>query len=184
MFATGVFPILWLLGSEGTAALGLSQEVGIACITDLIATVGFGLYFLLNYGRCHVGRMCRDRACEQILSELRRARRLRLSPTNSASPIYGITSLQRTCNQYICMWNSKLSISVLDDHLDTRDILHLKGKTAHERLRTVRVIMTSTSNGTAGCERQGTTSEVYTFPHTFTFFNEFGRSTLLRIPLQ
>ena len=47
--ATCVFPIMWLLGSEGTAALGLSQEVGIVCIVDLLTTVGFGLYFLLNY---------------------------------------------------------------------------------------------------------------------------------------
>jgi len=46
---TCVFPLMWLLGSEGTAALGLSQEVGIVCISDLTASVGFGLYFLLNY---------------------------------------------------------------------------------------------------------------------------------------
>ena len=47
--ATCVFPLMWLLGSEGTAALGLSQEVGIVAIADLATTVGFGLYFLLNY---------------------------------------------------------------------------------------------------------------------------------------
>lgn len=49
MATTCVFPLMWLLGSEGTAALGLSQEVGVVCISDLVATVGFGLYFLLNY---------------------------------------------------------------------------------------------------------------------------------------
>lgn len=47
--STCFFPLMWLLGSEGTAALGLSQEVGIVCIVDLVNTVGFGLYFLLNY---------------------------------------------------------------------------------------------------------------------------------------
>ena len=47
--STCVFPLMWLLGSEGTAALGLSQEVGIVAIADLATTVGFGLYFLLNY---------------------------------------------------------------------------------------------------------------------------------------
>ena len=38
-----------MLGSEGTAALGLSQEVGIITVTDLVAKVGFGLYFLFNF---------------------------------------------------------------------------------------------------------------------------------------
>jgi len=47
--STCVFPIMWLLGSEGTAALGLSQEVGVLAVVDLVTTVGFGLYFLLNY---------------------------------------------------------------------------------------------------------------------------------------
>jgi len=44
-----VYSLLWLLGSEGTAALGLSQEVGLFTVTDLVSKVGFGLYFLFNY---------------------------------------------------------------------------------------------------------------------------------------
>uniref|UniRef100_A0A7S0MSK8 Rhodopsin n=1 Tax=Cryptomonas curvata TaxID=233186 RepID=A0A7S0MSK8_9CRYP len=44
-----VYSLLWLLGSEGTAALGLSQEVGIFTVVDLLSKVGFGLYFLFNY---------------------------------------------------------------------------------------------------------------------------------------
>merc|ERR1719263_1444055 len=44
-----VYPIVWMLGSEGTAALGLSQEVGIITVTDLVAKLGFGLYFLFNF---------------------------------------------------------------------------------------------------------------------------------------
>jgi len=47
--STCIFPLMWLLGSEGTAALGLSQEVGVVAVVDLVAAVGFGLYFLLNY---------------------------------------------------------------------------------------------------------------------------------------
>ena len=43
-----VYPIVWIVGSEGTGALGLSQEVGIITITDLIAKVGFGFYLLAN----------------------------------------------------------------------------------------------------------------------------------------
>jgi len=44
-----VYPLVWLLGSEGTASLGLSQEVAVLAILDLAAKVGFGLYFLLNF---------------------------------------------------------------------------------------------------------------------------------------
>jgi len=44
-----VYPLVWMLGSEGTAALGLSQEVGIITVTDLVAKLGFGLYFLFNF---------------------------------------------------------------------------------------------------------------------------------------
>merc|ERR1712127_778440 len=43
------YPFVWMLGSEGTAALGLSQEVGIMTITDLVAKVGFGMYLLFNF---------------------------------------------------------------------------------------------------------------------------------------
>jgi bacteriorhodopsin len=43
-----VYPIVWIVGSEGTGALGLSQEVGIVTIVDLIAKIGFGFYLLAN----------------------------------------------------------------------------------------------------------------------------------------
>jgi len=38
--------VLWLLGSEGTAALGLSQEVGLTTIVDLVSKAGV-LFFLV-----------------------------------------------------------------------------------------------------------------------------------------
>jgi len=41
-----VYPIIWILGSEGTAALGLSQQVRLITITDLVAKVGFCFYLL------------------------------------------------------------------------------------------------------------------------------------------
>ena len=44
-----VYPLVWMLGSEGTAALGLSQEVGLLAVTDLVAKLGFGLYLVFNY---------------------------------------------------------------------------------------------------------------------------------------
>jgi bacteriorhodopsin len=40
--------VLWLLGSEGTAALGLSQEVGLTCILDLVAKAGVLFYLVSN----------------------------------------------------------------------------------------------------------------------------------------
>jgi bacteriorhodopsin len=43
-----IYPIVWIVGSEGTGALGLSQEVGIITIVDLIAKIGFGFYLLAN----------------------------------------------------------------------------------------------------------------------------------------
>jgi len=44
-----IYPLVWLCGSEGTAALGLSQEVGLLTLCDLVAKLGFGLYFLFNF---------------------------------------------------------------------------------------------------------------------------------------
>lgn len=44
-----LFNLIWLMGSEGSASLGLSQEVGIYTIVDIVCKVGFGLYFLVNF---------------------------------------------------------------------------------------------------------------------------------------
>jgi bacteriorhodopsin len=44
-----VYPILWIVGSEGTAALGLSQQVGFITITDLVAKLGFCGYLIFNF---------------------------------------------------------------------------------------------------------------------------------------
>lgn len=38
-----VYPVVWLLGSEGTGALGLAQEVAITVLTDLVSKVLFSL---------------------------------------------------------------------------------------------------------------------------------------------
>jgi len=43
-----VYPIVWIVGSEGTAALGLSQQTGLLCITDVVVKLGFGFYLLSN----------------------------------------------------------------------------------------------------------------------------------------
>lgn len=38
-----IYPILWLLGSEGTGAISLNAEVAVFAVIDLLAKVGFGL---------------------------------------------------------------------------------------------------------------------------------------------
>lgn len=38
-----IYPVLWLLGTEGTGTIGLTTEVGVFAIIDLAAKVGFGL---------------------------------------------------------------------------------------------------------------------------------------------
>jgi bacteriorhodopsin len=38
-----IYPVLWLLGSEGTGAISLNAEVGVFAVIDLLAKVGFGL---------------------------------------------------------------------------------------------------------------------------------------------
>lgn len=45
-----IFNLLWLMGSEGSASLGLSQEVGIYVIVDVVLKTGLGLYIVLQYG--------------------------------------------------------------------------------------------------------------------------------------
>lgn len=38
-----VYPVLWLLGTEGTGTIGLAAEVAVFAVVDLSAKVGFGL---------------------------------------------------------------------------------------------------------------------------------------------
>lgn len=43
-----VYPILWILGTEGVNAIGITGEVATFAIIDLIAKVGFGFLLLSN----------------------------------------------------------------------------------------------------------------------------------------
>jgi len=47
--STCLLPLVWLLGSEGTAAIGLTQEVAMVTFGDIVSVLGFGCYFLFNY---------------------------------------------------------------------------------------------------------------------------------------
>jgi bacteriorhodopsin len=46
-----VYPIVWVLGTEGSEVIGLSAEVGIFAIVDLLAKVGFGLLLVGGVAR-------------------------------------------------------------------------------------------------------------------------------------
>jgi bacteriorhodopsin len=43
-----IYPVLWLLGTEGTGAISLNTEVAVFTIIDLSAKVGFGLLLLIG----------------------------------------------------------------------------------------------------------------------------------------
>lgn len=38
-----IYPVLWILGTEGTGAISLNAEVGVFAVIDLLAKVGFGI---------------------------------------------------------------------------------------------------------------------------------------------
>lgn len=46
-----VYPIVWVLGTEGSQVIGLSAEVGIFAIVDILAKVGFGLLLVGGVAR-------------------------------------------------------------------------------------------------------------------------------------
>jgi len=43
-----IYPVLWLLGSEGTDAISLNAEVAVFAVIDLLAKVGFGLVLVMG----------------------------------------------------------------------------------------------------------------------------------------
>jgi bacteriorhodopsin len=43
-----IYPILWVLGTEGLGVIGIGGEVATFAIIDLIAKVGFGFLLLSN----------------------------------------------------------------------------------------------------------------------------------------
>lgn len=42
------YPLLWLLGAEGTRSMPQNAEVGTITLLDLASKVGFGMYLLFN----------------------------------------------------------------------------------------------------------------------------------------
>lgn len=44
-----LYPVVWLLGTEGFAAVNLATEVALFLALDLAAKVGFGFYLLTNH---------------------------------------------------------------------------------------------------------------------------------------
>lgn len=46
-----IYPVLWLLGTEGTGAISLDTEVAVFTVIDLLAKVGFGLVLVVGVKR-------------------------------------------------------------------------------------------------------------------------------------
>lgn len=46
-----IYPVLWLLGTEGTSSISLNTEVVVFTVIDLLAKVGFGLVLVLGVKR-------------------------------------------------------------------------------------------------------------------------------------
>ncbi len=43
-----IYPIVWLFGTIGNAALSTSAEAGISAVLDLVAKVGFGIVLIFG----------------------------------------------------------------------------------------------------------------------------------------
>lgn len=43
-----IYPILWVLGTEGTGTLSLTGEIGVFAVIDVLAKVGFGIVLVLG----------------------------------------------------------------------------------------------------------------------------------------
>lgn len=43
-----IYPVLWVLGTEGTGAIGLTGEILVFAIIDVLAKVGFGIVLVLG----------------------------------------------------------------------------------------------------------------------------------------
>ena len=46
-----IYPVLWLLGTEGSSTISLDSEVAIFAVIDLLAKVGFGLVLVIGVKR-------------------------------------------------------------------------------------------------------------------------------------
>ena len=55
-----IYPILWILGSEGTSAISMNAEVLVFTVIDLSAKVGFGLLLVIGVGRFGVKESARS----------------------------------------------------------------------------------------------------------------------------
>ena len=43
-----VHPVMWVLGAEGLSTISPEIEVGLICLADLVAKLGFGFYLLFG----------------------------------------------------------------------------------------------------------------------------------------
>jgi bacteriorhodopsin len=43
-----IYPILWVLGTEGTSTIDLTGEILVFAVIDVLAKVGFGIVLILG----------------------------------------------------------------------------------------------------------------------------------------
>ena len=48
-----IYPILWVLGTEGTRTLSLTGEVLVFAVIDVLAKVGFGIVLVTGINSSH-----------------------------------------------------------------------------------------------------------------------------------
>ena len=57
-----IYPIVWAIGTEGAGAVGLSAEVAIFAVVDLLAKVGFGILLVSGSAKLGSGAVQRSAA--------------------------------------------------------------------------------------------------------------------------
>lgn len=64
-----IYPVLWLLGTEGTETISLNSEVAVFAVIDLLAKVGFGVVLVTGVKKLTAGESAGERTPEAAVSD-------------------------------------------------------------------------------------------------------------------
>jgi len=70
-----IYPIVWVLGTEGQAVIDLKAEITIFAIVDLLAKVGFGLLLVTGVKKIYTKRPARRSTARKSSARKSTARR-------------------------------------------------------------------------------------------------------------
>jgi len=70
-----IYPIVWILGTEGEAVINLTAEITIFAIVDLLAKVGFGLLLVTGVKKVYSKRPARRSSARKSTAKKTTARR-------------------------------------------------------------------------------------------------------------